>query len=73
MTDAEHDAVLAGQSRTHALVRTSPKGALFLGACIQCGMKNLPMRAALEPCLNQRWLTSGAALLEVMGEDHARR
>ena len=73
MTDQERAGALADESRTHALIRTSPSGALFLGTCIQCGMKDLPMRAALEPCPNPRGLTSGAALLEVMGEDHARR
>lgn len=55
-------------ARTHALVRTSPKGTLFIGTCTQCGTKDLPMRAALEPCPNQRALTRDGALLEVLGE-----
>jgi len=70
MTDHERAAALADESRTHALVRTSPKGALFLGTCIQCGTKDMPMLAALEPCPNQRGLTQDAALLEVLEEDH---
>jgi hypothetical protein len=35
---------------THGLERTSPKGSPFVGMCRYCGMENLPMRAALEPC-----------------------
>ncbi len=34
----------------HGLVRSSPKGGPFLGRCRYCGLDNLPMKAALEPC-----------------------
>lgn len=70
MTEAEKAAALADEARTHALVRTSPYGKLFLGTCIQCGAKNLPMGAALEPCPNQRGMSQDEALMEVMERDH---
>jgi hypothetical protein len=35
---------------THGLERTSPKGGPFLGRCIYCGLTDLPMAAALQPC-----------------------
>lgn len=51
---------------THALVRTSPKGGPFLGTCTLCGTPNLPMRAACEPCSNQRGLSQDEALIDVI-------
>lgn len=39
-----------GRLHTHGLERTSPKGGPFLGRCVYCGVENLPMSAALEPC-----------------------
>lgn len=36
----------------HALVRTSPKGGPFIGACMKCGMENLPITATGKPCVN---------------------
>ena len=70
MTDAERAAELADKSRTHALIRTTPKGEPFLGTCLLCGTPALPMRAALEPCPNQRGLSQDEALTEAMERDH---
>ena len=53
-------------AKTHAVVRTSPKGGPFLGRCIQCGKKNLPPSAALEPCENTRGISQDQSLLEVI-------
>lgn len=36
---------------THGLERTNPKGEKFIGRCRYCGIENLPMSAALDPCL----------------------
>lgn len=67
MTDADH---IAKPAMTHALVRTSPKGEVFLGTCTQCGTQNLPRRAALETCPNQRGLSQDEALIETIGRNH---
>lgn len=72
MSDRERAAALADAACTHALVRTSPKGELFRGTCIQCGTENLPMRAALEPCPNQRGMSQAEALIEAMGCDRGQ-
>ena len=62
-----------GEAATHALRRTSPtgKGQRFVGTCILCGTPNLPSSAALEPCPNQRGLTSDEALIECIEGDDA--
>lgn len=48
---------------THALNRTSPKGAPFVGTCFKCGAENLPMSAVTQPCENVANLTEGEALI----------
>lgn len=51
---------------THAIIRTSPKGKMFLGTCTLCGTPSLTMRAAWEPCPNQRGLSNVEALLDIV-------
>jgi hypothetical protein len=52
--------------QTHSLERTSPKGTPFISTCRLCGIKGLGLKAALEPCDNQRGLTSDEALVEAI-------
>lgn len=53
--------------RTHSLERTSPKGEDFVGRCVLCGAKGLPMKAALERCENPTGVTQDGALLDAIG------
>ena len=42
----------------HALERTSPKGQPFIGYCVKCGIRDLPISAALEDCVNPAGLNA---------------
>ena len=42
----------SSRAKTHALERTSSKGTEFIGRCILCGEKDLPISAAHETCPN---------------------
>lgn len=53
-------------AQTHALVRTSPKGTPFLGTCMNCGRKDMPMRATFEECDNPRGATQEQNLLDAL-------
>lgn len=57
--------------QTHALRRTSPKGPgqQFVGICTLCGTPNLTFEDQQKPCPNQRRLTTGEALSELI-RDH---
>jgi hypothetical protein len=56
-------------ARHHAIERTSPKGAAFIGTCRLCGTPNLPASAALEECPNLRGLTRDESVIEsISGE-----
>lgn len=46
-------------SDTHALVRTSPKGQPFIGKCAKCGVEELPISAASQPCVNPAGMNWG--------------
>lgn len=51
---------------THSLERTSPKGGLFLGRCVHCGMKNLTSSAAFEKCPNPEGISSDEAVVRAV-------
>ncbi len=53
---------------THSLERTSPKGERFIGRCVQCGKRDLPMSAALEQCQTNT-TPEDAVLRAVQGEE----
>ena len=53
-------------SETHAINRTSPKGEPFVGACIKCGMTNLPMSAVNDECSNPSRMTQHEALFRAI-------
>lgn len=57
-------------SQTYALHRTSPKGEGFVGTCSQCSQTGLTLANMGEPCLNQRGLTEGEALLEALEQSN---
>jgi hypothetical protein len=50
----------------HSLERTSPKGGPFIGTCVLCGTKNLPMSAARQECENWRGLSQDDAIIEAI-------
>jgi hypothetical protein len=54
------------ESKTHALVRTSPTGGPFIGRCIQCGREGLKMGDALEYCENLIGLSQDDALIAAL-------
>lgn len=39
-------------TETHVVERTSPKGQAFVGVCVKCGERNLPITAARDVCTN---------------------
>jgi len=47
----------------HALSRTSPKGGPFIGTCMKCGQRDLPISAVGKPCVNPANLSQDDALL----------
>lgn len=53
-------------SARHALVRTSPKGELFRGRCVQCGATDL--RPSADVCPNPEGKLLGDVLLELIGD-----
>lgn len=54
------------EARTHALIRTSPKGTPFVGACSLCGKEGLKFEDAHSYCENPRGFTQGDSLLKVL-------
>lgn len=62
----EELAQMSRRMRYHAIERTSPKGQPFIGTCRLCGTPNLPAKAALDECPNQRGLTAEEALIETI-------
>jgi hypothetical protein len=56
------------RSKTHAVVRTSPKGGPFIGRCIQCGREGLKMGDALEYCDNLADMSQDDALIAVLDD-----
>ena len=60
-------------SKTHAVVRTSPKGTPFVGRCIQCGRRNLTIDNSTSYCDNIVGLTEDEALLIVIAQEEAGR
>ena len=52
--------------KTHSLTRTSPKGEKFIGTCVLCGMKNLPIKSALMWCENIVGKTNEEAIIDAI-------
>lgn len=50
-------------AEAHALTRTSPKGGPFIGTCMKCGTKDLPLSRMHEQCVNPAGLTQEETLL----------
>lgn len=50
---------------THALSRTSPKGPgqPFIGTCMKCGIPNLTLAQANQPCVNPAGLNNDETLM----------
>lgn len=59
---------MSEQAQLHTLRRTSPKGPgqKFIGTCILCGAAGLTIADMSKPCPNQRGLSQGDALIEVL-------
>lgn len=53
---------------SHALERTSPKGERFVGYCTKCGMHELPMIAATNPCPMDDVVSDDQALLAAINK-----
>ena len=51
---------------THTVLRTSPKGQAFIGACIQCGKEDLTLSQARGECDNPLAMTEEESILEVL-------
>jgi uncharacterized protein DUF4031 len=56
----------AAAQPTHVLERSSPLGEPFVGWCVLCGARDLPMGAALERCENPIRVSTDEALLAVI-------
>lgn len=48
---------------THCIERTTPLGQDFVGTCVLCGKRNLPITAGFEQCDNPDGVTPTDALL----------
>lgn len=55
-------------TKYHSLERTAPKGPgmPFIGTCVLCGTKNLPISAMQQECENWRGTSQDEALFEAI-------
>src|SRR5690242_12188833 len=53
-------------TETHALLRTSQKGQMFIGTCMKCGKTGLSMKQATEECENPSRMRNDEALLNAI-------
>jgi hypothetical protein len=57
---------------SHALTRTSPKGTPFIGTCIKCGAKDIPLSRTHEHCVNPANLDFSDAMDVVLGNSDGK-
>lgn len=48
---------------SHSLSRTSPKGQAFIGTCMKCGIRDIPMSRMREECVNPAGLNNEETLM----------
>ncbi len=52
--------------KTHVLVRTNPKGEIFVGRCTLCGKEGLPTASAFEVCENPKKISQDDAFVSLL-------